>query len=48
LMFSQIAGQNIAAEQTNLAPFLISRNSTYHQIREITSHASGNMQYDWR
>src|SRR5271169_3063745 len=23
-------------------------NSTYHQFREITSHANGNMQYDWR
>jgi hypothetical protein len=47
-MFVQIAGHNIAAEHMNLAPFLNSMTSTYHQIREITSHATGNMQYDWR
>jgi len=48
LMFSQIIVYNIAAEHTNLAPFFISRNSTYHQVREITRRSSGNMQYDWR
>jgi hypothetical protein len=48
LMFYETAGHNIAAEYTNLAPFLILMNSTYHQVREITRRASGNMQYDWR
>jgi hypothetical protein len=31
----QISGHNIAAEYRNLAPFLISIHSSYHQIREI-------------
>jgi hypothetical protein len=45
-MSVQNSGHNIAAEHTNLAPFLILIKSTYHQIREITSHAGGNMKYD--
>jgi len=48
LMFSPIAGHNLAAEHTNLEPLLISMNPSYHLIREITRRASGNMQYDWR
>jgi hypothetical protein len=39
-MSAQIAGHNLAAKQTNRAPFLFSINSTYHQIREITRFAS--------
>jgi len=35
-MSVQITGHNIAAEHTNLAPFLVSIPSTYHQIRENT------------
>jgi hypothetical protein len=45
LLSIQIAGHNTAAGPINLAPFLISIDSTYHQIREITSHARGNMKY---
>jgi ACS family hexuronate transporter-like MFS transporter len=48
LLFSQMAGQITAAKRANLAPFYSSVNSTYHQIREITSHATRNMQYDGR
>jgi hypothetical protein len=45
LLSIQIAGHNTAAGHMNLAPFLNSIDSTYHQIREITSHARGNMKY---
>jgi hypothetical protein len=38
----QLAGHNIAAEHTNLAPFRISITSNYHQIREITRYLRSN------
>src|SRR6201997_1323034 len=47
-MFVQIPSHITAAEHTNLAPFFVSMTSTYHQIREITSRANGNMKYDSR
>ena len=45
-MSIQLSGHIIAEEHTNLTPSLILIHSTYHQPREITSRACGNMKYD--